>query len=755
MSPTPSSPSLERSALSPRQSSEGNTSSSLPTSGNITTLGYGFSDGQIVYTAPITMGGDEGGLDGVPLRVQVDTGSGDVWLASRSCDSDSCTSSSSGNSVVRYDAAGQGARDINQEWGIKYLAGSASGSIFTQDLLIGGGIRLVDQAFGSASDVDGEDLRDMNVTGIMGLSFPANSALQEVLSPGNGQNFVHNYETGSVLNGLWSGTQRSPTTPRMFGLGLQRLPSDGGGRTANNSLSLGGIDRAYIPTSQDSRIRFSSSLQDSDGLHRHWKLYLTDVTTNGVDGVVHIPASYAGQSDTYPTVVLNSGAPLNYGPSDILNAMYGAFQNEQGNRLGPGENGIYYVPCNQPLNISLTIGGTQVPIHPLDASLSEEIGGGSGSGSSVSGCIGSFQSLKPGSPAGADIILGSPFLRSTYTIFSCDSIPNGSNATLFQQAVTGPCTNPAIGIYPTTTDAAVALQEFKQVRVNGEPLGSNSVAGIQTKSDSGGGLSTGAKAAIGIVVAIVFCIGAFGLLVWFGRRRALKQRKRATFMGRGFEGDGLGDANGAIALEEKSRSVDAQGGVGNGEHGGAGGFFDRKRSRSRSRTMSGGGRRFSDKVQGDLDFDDDDSQEGPNHKAMMSAKEQARLREAAILHGYYDEDLMGEDNIPHPAAATVQSPFNETDRLGVPSNYAPGQEESNASWDVSSSGYVDARRIRREYLKRHPSVELARRQNEIAENTGSEGDNAQHTGGSSSTHGKEGNRVHYDESFDQSSGHAL
>lgn len=705
------------SVLHARQATDRNTTSNLPTSNNITSLNYGITDGQIIYSVPITMGGDDDGIGGVPLRVQLDTGSADVWLASRSCKSSSCTQSSSGNAVVRYDAAGQGAQDINQDWSIQYVAGSASGSIFTQDLLIGGNIRVIDQAFGSADTVDGEDLRDMNVTGVMGLALPATSVLQEVLAPQSGQAFVQNSETGSVLTGLWSGTQRSPMTPRMFGIGLQRLPSDGGGRSANSTLSLGGVDRAYISSSQDSQVQFSSNLPDSDGIHRHWKLYLSDIVTNGVDGVVHIPASYAGQTDVYPTVVLDTGAPLNYAPSSILNAMYGAFEDERGYRLGPGENGIYYVPCDKPLNITLTVGGTKVPIHPLDASLSEDIGGGSGSGSSVSACIGSFQSLKAGSPVGADIVLGAPFLRSVYSVYSCDSIPANNNGSFFTQAVNGPCLHPAVALYPTNQDKAAALQEFNQVRVNGQSLGSNSAAGIATNDKHDGTLSAGAKIAIGIVAALVGLILAFGLLVWYARRRALTMRRRAS-EARNLD---VGGGAGAIALEEKTRSFEGKRDSSGKAGAAVGGAFDGKRSRSRSRTTSGGGP-FSDGVAdggfGDVygDEDEDDvfaeGADGRRRTAMMSAKEQARLREVAILHGYYDEDLMGEDTVPHPAAAAVQRPFESSNLLGVGASNAgaASQVESTASWDVSSSGYVDARRVRREYLKRHPSLELQKEQ---------------------------------------------
>ncbi|CAO1637849.1 unnamed protein product [Parajaminaea phylloscopi] len=577
-----------------------------PRSSNIVPLDYGFSDGQIIYTLPITVGSD---AVQETYSVLLDTGSADLWLADSNCKTDSCSSTSAGEPVKKISPQRVGAHALDKSFEISYIGGSVSGSIYAQDITIGTS-KVASQAFGSATSIDNEPLSSMNVSGILGLSVPANSVIQSDLTGDDTGNSLDTSasDTGDILTGLWSA---SGPGKRLFGVGLQRLPSDGGGRTANSSLSLGGIDPAYVPSTAN--ISYTPALADANGLAHHWKLYVSGFTATINGTAFSIPASFVGQTTVNPTAVLDSGAPLSYAPASLLNAVYGAFVDPSTNqRIGPGDNGVYYVPCTLPLNLTLTVGGFTVPLHPLDASLSQSTGDTSGSPSSA--CIGSFQAVTQGSPAGADIVLGAPFLRSVYSIYSCDGSTDAATCA------------PQIALHPLTTNSTQAFDEFNQVRVQRQALGSNSAYGINGATiNSSGGLSAGAKIAIGIVVALVGLIALFGFTVWFARKRA------------------------AAAASRKS----------------------------------GGGppTEYHDKGSSD------DVRDGPRVQsgvATLSAKEQAQLREAALLHGFFDEDIVGTDST--------------ADRSLRPS---AGIEPE---WDVSSRGYADALRVKREYMERHPSI---------------------------------------------------
>lgn len=506
---------------------------------------------------------------------------------------------------------------------ISYIGGSVSGTIHTQSVTIGT-TKISNQALGAATNVDNEALSSMNVSGILGLSLPANSVIQSTLIGDSVGNALNNSasNTGDVLAGLWASSQ---VGERLFSIGLQRLPSDGGGRSANSSIAIGGVDPAYVPNSSAS-VTYTQTLPDNNGFAHHWKVYVSEISAT-VDGVVsNIPASFVGQKAVYPTAILDSAAPLSYAPASLLNAMYGAFVNPATNqRIGPGENGVYYVPCTLPLNLTLTVGGFRVPLHPLDASLSQATGDTSGSQSSA--CIGSFQAVTEGSPADADIVLGAPFIRSAYSVFSCDG-----NSSAYG---TGVC-SPQVLLLPLLTNSTQAFEEFTQVRVYGQPLGSNSAYGInsETSINNSSGLSAGAKIAIGIIAAIVALLAIFGLVAWFARRRAAAMRCRQ------------GDSVGYIGGEKDSREDET-------DFGSAAGT-------------------------------------SPVGAAVLSAKEQAQLREAALLHGYFDEDLVGSNG-------------ERDTRLRGNGSAGPGASVE-PQWDVSSQGYVDARRVKHEYIERHPSL---------------------------------------------------
>ena len=126
--------------------------------------------------------------------------------------------------------------------------------------------------------------------------------------------------------------------------------------------------------------------------------------------------------------------------------------------------GAVYLSCTTPINITIQLDDrTAIPLHPLDLSAYPS------SGATSDDCIGLIQtpSTIPGfSLTQADMILGVPFLRNTYTVMAYDppnadgSFPaNGDNAD-----------RPRLGLLGLT-DPATAADEFYQVRVLKQPLG--------------------------------------------------------------------------------------------------------------------------------------------------------------------------------------------------------------------------------------------------------------------------------------------
>lgn len=82
---------------------------SLPRSSNIITLDYGFSDGQLVYSLPITLHAHPSPQK---LKVLPDTASADLWFVDSSCKTDSCSSTASVEPVIKYDPQKAGAKNL-------------------------------------------------------------------------------------------------------------------------------------------------------------------------------------------------------------------------------------------------------------------------------------------------------------------------------------------------------------------------------------------------------------------------------------------------------------------------------------------------------------------------------------------------------------------------------------------------------------------------------------------------------------------
>lgn len=175
---------------------------------------------------------------------------------------------------------------------------------------------------------------------------------------------------------------------------------------------------------------------------------------------------------------------------------------------------------------------TAIPLHPLDLTTTS-----SNSGSS---CLGLIQSYPDGSSVSsiADVILGVPFMRSTYTVMAYDPpdvhgvFPNASSGS----GLSWSTIRPRLGLLGLT-NPSVALSEFHTVRVLNEPLPSGtsdgsggSGTGSANQANGGNHVVTGSgkKLSVGLEV-LIGLLGFFALcFVLFAARWAMHKRRLAT-----------------------------------------------------------------------------------------------------------------------------------------------------------------------------------------------------------------------------------
>ncbi|KAJ8481242.1 hypothetical protein ONZ45_g15376 [Pleurotus djamor] len=495
-------------------------------------LGGGVFDA--VYTIPVRVGASQQNLS-----VQIDSGSSDLWFASSSCSTQSC-SQTNGN---LYDPSSS--TPTGQNFDIPYLRGRAAGPIVWDRLELGG-YSVENQALAAADNVVDEPLAPQFV-GIMGLALPLNSIIAETIPPGtsnapDGQSYPPN---------LFSITPREVAPSfRFLSLSLSRP----GSAYPPSLLGIGRHPAAIreLHTNNDtnqamdlSKVRYSTLVSERSGV-LFWKTDVRGITV-WVDGVAKdIPLSRGVSGSPWPTAVVDSGVPLILTTSSIANAIYGAIG------VNPASDGQYYVPCSTPLNITMILDDRPpLALHPLDLT------GLPPRDNSARFCIGLIQAAdnfllpsasNPTTSSIGDMILGVPFMRSVYTVMTYDPpdpsgiIPNATSSTASQMAI-----RPRLGLL-SLVDSRVAMEEFERVRIAHQPLTTGSPSGGTSNQAPGGsgsgGISVGIAVLIGLICFFALCFVLFGIRWYFFRRKW-----RATEGRDGDEGgDGMMKRSDAIQL---------------------------------------------------------------------------------------------------------------------------------------------------------------------------------------------------------------
>ncbi|OJA21438.1 hypothetical protein AZE42_08123 [Rhizopogon vesiculosus] len=436
----------------------------------------------VAYTVPVLVGSAQQNLS-----LQVDTGSSDLWIASKSCSTASCSSTNE----HLYDTSSSTPTGFN--FNITYLSGSVTGPIVWDAVQLGT-YNVQNQALAAASTVNDEPL-SVDFDGILGLALPINSVIEHQIPPGMNDNSP---DGASFSSNLFSMTpaSSSPSQP-FFSLTLGRPGSD----EIPSLLGIGLHPSSVV--SDPSKINYSTLVSDSDGT-LFWKTNIRAVTVyvNGAAYPVTLTNSVTGAA--FPTALLDSGVPLIITRSSIANGIYGALG------ISPASDGQYYVPCTTPLNMTITLDGQpELPIHPLD--LTSEPSGQS----SAQYCVGIIQAddaqLSATSGIG-DMILGVPFMRNVYTVLAYEPPPFNTSV------YTGIA--PTLGLLGLT-NITQALEEFNNVRVLNQPLSGPSSNQITPSSSEN--LSVGLEVLIGLAGFFALCFVLFGLK-WFMTRRQWKKQ---------------------------------------------------------------------------------------------------------------------------------------------------------------------------------------------------------------------------------------
>jgi len=267
-------------------------------------------------------------------------------------------------------------------------------------------------------------------------------------------------------------------------------------------------------------------LETDSSTNQHWTIQLDENGLIGPDGKVIKKSSIVPHNHGKLYGVIDSGFTLPQVPRPVSDAIYGRIKGANYSE----EKNLWTFPCEQELNISISIGGVKYPVHPLDTS-SKDLGFNDANGKPV--CVGTFQPITSAfSLAGQfDLILGMAFLRNTYTLLNFGHfVEGGSNSS-----------SPYVQLL-STTDPTQAHQDFVKARLNGVDSTGDSQyallpAGQGQKSPIPFGervTHTEQKVIRYLPLIVVVSAGAVLLLLGYGvwvyvrRRRARRTAQRAS-----------------------------------------------------------------------------------------------------------------------------------------------------------------------------------------------------------------------------------
>jgi hypothetical protein len=177
------------------------------------------------------------------------------------------------------------------------------------------------------------------------------------------------FDTGSVVRGKVGGVagdtplshvfQQNKTTQNFISLQLDRAndPTD----TITGQVTISEFISGYESIASQPKLYLKNAFMDAS--NQHWAVVTDSNGVIGPDGSsISVESIVPHVSGGKMVAVLDSGFTYSQVPRTMSDAIYGRVQGASYST----NDGLWYVPCDQYLNLSFVFGGVNLPIHPLD-----------------------------------------------------------------------------------------------------------------------------------------------------------------------------------------------------------------------------------------------------------------------------------------------------------------------------------------------------------------------------------------------------
>ncbi|KAI0784375.1 aspartic peptidase domain-containing protein [Abortiporus biennis] len=424
-------------------------------------------------------------IDDQPFEVQLDTGSADLWI--------------DGTGITFKNA-----QNTHIQGGITYGDGtSAQGDIYVATVKFGD-FTIEKQAFINAL---GTNATTANDKGLLGIGPPLQSGILSSL-----QNSTHNGQP--LLNNIFN------IYPNESNFLTMQLTRSDLGMVDGGVFTIGEIDSNFSAIMNSPKLEVITTLD-------MWHTLMEGIIINGKSYTGHGNSTNvpAGVDPSSLVILLDSGTSLTDMPAYYVDLIY---KNIPGAKPIADMPGMYQLPCDTKLNVSMVFAGKEYPIHPLDltAVTSSEDGK-----STI--CINTL-SYADTSDTRQDMILGDSFMRNVYSLFDFGNFTTSSDGNPFMQLLSLTNKDQAWSEFDSLNEKRIKQWSAHMLDSTNKDTETNAVAGNAASTDASTStadspdlhtLLRNSYIIIGLLAATIVLLFVVAVLLFRNQRKAVSTSK--------------------------------------------------------------------------------------------------------------------------------------------------------------------------------------------------------------------------------------